>query len=87
MKAKIKQGHHLLFTKGESNNWKKLKDHMIINFNDKYSFISFKQRRNHLLIDTTQGLVDVVFCGETPNLTFSHYEKDQLVLLVEKRDC
>ena len=83
MKAKIKQGHDLLFKQGASNDWSKLKDRMIINFIDKWTFLSFKQKRNHLLIHTTGGLVDIVFTGEPPRLTFEYYDKNQLILSID----
>jgi len=82
MKAKVKTGHELLFMNGKSNNWNPIKDYMVINFNSRWTFTEFKQKRNHLVIETTDGDIDIVFTGETPKLTFSHYEKDQLVLKV-----
>lgn len=80
MNAKIRRGSELLFCEGESNKYYKLKNEIIINFNDKYTYKSFKQIKNHLLINTTQGEVDIVFTGEPPNLEFDFFEKDQLVL-------
>jgi hypothetical protein len=80
MKAKVKSGDHLLFTKGYSNKWDNLKDKMIINFLNKNTYINFKQKDNHLFIETTEGMVDIVFTGEIPELTFDHFEKEQLVL-------
>ena len=84
MKAKVKSGEHLLFMKGFSNNWENLNTEMIINFADRYTYRSFKQVKNHLLIDTINGEVDIVFTGDTPIdtpiLLLDFYEKDQLVL-------
>ena len=80
MKAKIKSGGEHLFTMGESNKWNNINDIMIINFIDKYTFVSFKQVKNHLIIELNDGNVDIVFTGETPMLKFSNYCKDQLVL-------
>jgi hypothetical protein len=80
MKAKIKKGHSLLFTEGYSNKWDNIDKTMIINFMNKYTYNSFKQVKNHLLIDTTEGCVDIVFTGEVPKLEFNNFEKDQLVL-------
>jgi hypothetical protein len=82
MKAKIKKGHQILFSEGCSNKWDNIKDYMIINFMNKYSYNSFKQVKNHLLIDTTGGEIDIVFTGETPILEFNYFCKDQLVLNV-----
>lgn len=80
MKAKIKSGHDLLFTQGASNDWSDLRNTMIVNFMDKYTYIDFKQKKNHLLIETEQGIVDIVFTGEIPKLEFNNYCKDQVVL-------
>ena len=82
MKAKIKNGEQILFTEGFSNKWDNITDCMIINFKNKYTYISFKQLKNHLFIDTTEGEIDIVFTGEIPKLEFEHFEKDQLVLNV-----
>jgi hypothetical protein len=72
---KIRKGGEILSSVGSG-------DRLIINFRNKYTYKSFKQKRNHLIIDTTEGEVDIVFSGETPNLEFSHFEKDQLVLII-----
>lgn len=84
MKAKIKSGNEILFSKGFSNKWDDLKDDMIINFMEKYTYISFKQVKNHLLINTTEGDIDIVFSGDVPKLEFSSFCKDQLVLKIIK---
>jgi hypothetical protein len=55
---------------------------MIINFNNKDTYNSFKQVKNHLFIDTTEGEIDIVFSGEVPKLEFDNFCKDQLVLKV-----
>lgn len=80
MKAKIKSGSQILFSEGRSNKWDEMTDYMIINFMNKYTYNSFKQVKNHLLIDTTEGEVDIVFTSEAPKLEFQNYCKDQLVL-------
>ena len=82
MRAKIKSGGHLLYTSGFSNDWTNLKDIMIINFVDRWTYQSFKQVRNHLIIKTTEGEVDIVFTGETPELEFQIYDKEQLILTI-----
>ena len=82
MKAKIKSGKEHLFCEGYSNDWKNLKYEMIINFSEKYSYLSFKQEKNHLLIYVENGLVDIVFTGYIPMLEFDFYEKNQLVLKI-----
>lgn len=82
MKAKIKSGGQILFSEGCSNKWDKITDCMIINFMNKYTYNSFKQVKNHLMIDTTEGEIDIVFTGEIPKLEFYYFEKNQLVLNV-----
>lgn len=91
MKAKVKTGGEILFSEGCSNKWDKITDSMewnkmtdcmIINFMNKYTYNSFKQENNHLLIDTTEGEIDIVFTGETPKLEFDDFCKDQLVLKI-----
>lgn len=82
MKAKIKTGDHILFSQGCSNNWNKITDSMIINFADKYTYVSFRQIKNHLLINTTAGEIDIVFTGNVPELKFEGFCKDQLILAV-----
>ena len=81
MKAKINSGHSCLFVAG--CHFDNIKDTMIINFMDKGTYKGFVQKKNHLLIDTTQGEVDIVFTGEAPVLEFRDYCKDQVVLLVK----
>jgi len=76
MNAKIKSGGHLLHV----NNWNNLKRQMVINFAEKNTYLSFRQRKNRLEIETTVGWVDIVFTGAVPVVTFNQYEKDQLIL-------
>ncbi len=78
MKAKIKSNKELVFTDGTCLD--NIKDNLIINFNNRYTYIDFKQYKNHLLINTTEGEIDIVFTGEVPKLEFSNFCKDQLVL-------
>ena len=82
MKAKIKTGTDILFSQGCSNDWSDIKDIMIINFMNKYSYISFKQIKNHLIINSTEGEIDIVFTGEVPTLEFQSFCKDQLILKI-----
>lgn len=86
MKAKIKHGATLLFNEGASNDWSNLKDVMIINFNDKYTYESFKLTKDgRLFIKVTNGdYIKIVFPGEVPKLEFESYCKDQLVLKILK---
>jgi hypothetical protein len=84
MKAKIKEGEELLFSQGASNNWKDLKDEIIINFNDKGTFISYRQKKNRLIISTLVGTVVIVFTGAIPVIDSGSYNKDQLILNFKK---
>ncbi len=79
MKAEIKSGHNLLFIKGCSNSWSNLIDTMIVNFNERWSFIGFIQIKDHLLIETKYGKLDIVFTPWVPILKFDHQEKDQVI--------
>ncbi len=78
MRAKIKKGLHLLFLDGCK--FDNITDFIIINFANKDNYNSFRQIRNHLLIDTKEGEIDIVFTGEVPKLKFNNFCKDQLVL-------
>lgn len=77
LKAKVRKGHSILSLPERGYIIDFI---MLINFCNKYTYIKFWQKRNHLYIKTTEGLVDIVFTSETPQLEFSHFEKDQLVL-------
>jgi hypothetical protein len=84
MKAKIKSGGHFLFTKGASNLWSSINNEMIINFANKYTYLGFQQKKNHLLLYTDEGTIDIVFVSDVPVLEFENYCKDQLILKVLK---
>jgi len=86
MSAKIKSGAHLLYPILKDNTVYFENDTMIINFYDRYTYQSFAQKYNHLIIDTTDGLIDIVFTGETPKLEFESFCKDQLILKVVKEE-
>lgn len=83
MKAKIKSGGEMLFSEGFSNDWSDLKDSMIINFMDKYTYKSFRQKGRQLLIETTDKEVVIIFPGDIPVLEFEGFCKDQLVLKIK----
>jgi len=74
MKLKIKKGIELLTSHYESDNT------IIINLVDRWTFLKFKQKGNHLIILTSYGDLDFVFTGETPNIEFESYTKDQIIL-------
>lgn len=59
--------------------WRTKQNTMIVNFRGKGTYLGFKQKKNHLIIDTVNGKVDIVFCSEVPKLEFRNYEKDQVV--------
>ncbi len=82
MKAKCRKGCNLLFTTDCSSKWDKINDYIVINFNDRWIYQSFKQKKNHLYIQTQKGEIDIVFTGIPPKLSFESYVKDQLILSV-----
>lgn len=82
MNCKVRKGQNLLFMAG--CRFYRLVDTLIINFNNKYTFESFTQKTNHLLIKTIEGEIDIVFTGEIPILRFDDFCKDQLVLKIIK---
>jgi len=83
MNAKIRKGINLLFMCGESNIFNNIKDCIVINLNDRYTYQSFKQKGRHLLIYTEKGLIDIVFTGQVPNLEFDVFCKDQLIFNIK----
>lgn len=86
MKAEIKKGHDILFSEGHSNDWNDLGDLMIVNFMNKLTFKGFEQKGDRLLIETTEGEIDIVFTGEIPTLEIEYYCKDQLVFRTKTED-
>jgi len=76
MKAKTKVGKGLLTL----NDFDVSDGVMLINFRDKYTYLGFKQYKNKLIIDTTEGIVEIVFTSVVPVLVFDNYNKDQLTL-------
>lgn len=83
MKAKVKEGSEYLFMPG--NHFDNIANIMIINFREKETYDFFKQKKNHLLIFTKNGYIDIVFTGNIPVLQFDSYCKDQLILTVNKK--
>lgn len=75
MKLKIKQGKHLVtsFYNPKQN------DELLINLVDKWTYKGFKQKKNHLIIETENGDIDFVFASEVVKLKFDYQEKDQIV--------
>lgn len=90
MQVRIKKGHDLLSLPfGDIIEIHKCihsldKYILIINFKNKYTFIDFTQKGNHLLIDTEEGEIDLVFTGEIPVLEYDTFCKDQLILKIKK---
>lgn len=72
----------MLFPQDPNSTWEDISYNMIINFCDKGTYVFFKQKGNHLFIETIDGTVDIVFTGEVPQLEFDNFCKDQLVLKV-----
>lgn len=81
MNLKVKKGGEFL----THTNLIDLKDELIINLSSKGSYVAHKQDRNHLLIAVTDGIIDLVFTGETPIVILESYEKDQLIFKLTTR--
>lgn len=75
MKAKCKTGCNLL----SSNNWSNLKDTLIVNFVNKWTYIDFKQKENILKIYTTRGNIEITFA---PKLEYINETENQVVFKI-----
>lgn len=82
MKLKLKSGESLLFNCKNGDIIDCFRQRFIINFADKNTYLSFRQKQNHVLIETTGGEVDLVFTGVVPILEYDSFCKDQLVIKV-----
>jgi hypothetical protein len=83
MKAKVKSGKELL------DAWNNLTlepygNEYIIDFKDKGEYLGFSQKGNKLTVNTEYGSVVYVFTSSMPKLRFTSYEKDQLILTIDK---
>lgn len=79
MKAKVKSGHELLSPPLE--HIEVFGTDMYINLATKSAtFVSFRQSKGRVTILTTEGLIELSFCSQEPQLSFSHQVKDQIVL-------
>lgn len=86
MTAKCKFGKELLFTQGESNKWKDIKDEIIINLDDKWTYKEYKfSKYNKLTITTTKGIIIIVFSSNLESCKFDGQEKDQLYFKIKKK--
>ena len=82
MNLKIKQGKEHMFLPG--THLKNLTEDLIINLNQKWNYEGFTVKRNHLIIQLNEGIIDLVFTGEVPIVTFESYEKDQIIFNLRK---
>lgn len=78
MKAIIKHGKNILYTKGVSNDWSNINDNIVINFNNKWIYKSYKFNKKRLKIETTEGPIIIDFDTELKDIRFDGHEKDQL---------
>lgn len=78
MKAKCKTGCNLLST----NSWSNLKDTIIINFVNKWTYIDFKQKENILKIYTTRGNIEITFTSDIPKLEYNNEKENQVVFKI-----
>jgi len=78
MKAKVKSGHDLLSPAVEYVDVHGAD--MYINLATKSAiYISFRQSKGRVTILTTEGLIELSFCTQEPELSFSYQVKDQIV--------
>ena len=82
MKLKIKHGRELAFSPDGSFELVVYKNELIVNLNNRWTYKSFKQHKNQLVIETTEGTIIGVFTGDIPKLEFQYQNKDQLVFYV-----
>ena len=82
MKLKIKHGRELVFSPDNSFELVVSKNELMVNLNNRWTYKSFKQHKNQLVIETTEGTIVGVFTGEVPTLEFQYQNKDQLVFYV-----
>ncbi len=80
MKLKVKSGKHLLSISDETGTVVCHNQHLYITFIDNCVYISFRQKQNRVLIETTGGRVELVFTGVVHSLEYDSFCKDQLVL-------
>ena len=82
MKLKIKHGRELVFSPDNSFELVVYKNELMVNLNNRWTYKSFKQHKNQLVIETTEGTIVGVFTGDVPTLEFQYQNKDQLVFYV-----
>ena len=82
MKLKIKHGRELVFSPDNSFELVVYKNELMVNLNNRWTYKSFKQHKNQLVIETTEGTIIGVFTGDIPKLEFQYQNKDQLVFYV-----
>ena len=82
MKLKIKHGRELVFSPDGSFELVVYKNELMVNLDNRWTYKSFKQHKNQLVIETTEGTIIGVFTGDVPKLEFQYQNKDQLVFYV-----
>lgn len=82
MKLKIKHGRELVFSPDGSFELVVYKNELMVNLANRWTYKSFKQHKNKLVIETTEGTIIGVFTGDIPKLEFHYQNKDQLVFYV-----
>ena len=58
------------------------KNELMVNLYNRWTYKSFKQHKNQLVIETIEGTIVGVFTGDVPKLEFKYQNKDQLVFYV-----
>jgi len=80
MKLKLKSGESLLFNCKNGDVIECFRQRFIVNFADKNTYLSFRQKQNRVFIETTGGRVELVFTGVVHSLEYDSFCKDQLIL-------
>jgi hypothetical protein len=78
LKFKIKGENQII----SSAYFSREQDSFIINFWERWGFISYKQKGNQLFIKTENGDAEIRFSGNIPVLGETHEEKSQIVIQV-----
>ncbi len=74
MKLKLKSETSKVF------NWWLDNDGLIINLHERWTYKSFKQKKNQLFITLKDETIEFRFTtGEPPKLKFEYQEKDQII--------
>ena len=71
MKLKIKHGRELVFSPDGSFELVVYKNELMVNLNNRWTYKSFKQHKNQLVIETTEGTIVGGVYGRSSYAIFS----------------